>query len=378
MYISSKKESDTFMNNNNSIAVKIAVAFLATAILICGAFGIGASTTEASAGTIDGSIIVQSAQMEMEEYQSKGMSGGDKYRKWLTGRADGASWCATWVSYVLVTRVGLSESSFHKTGSCQEMYDDFRNGKSLGQIHDKKYVPSPGDIIFFDYKNEGETHHVGIVTEADNTSIRYISGNSGSRPGTCRKSSIATGSSKIYGFATLSYSQQSGVTLAGGAKNAENVYYTLLANGWTKQSASGVIGNLLWETGGANSKNPTNISGDINPADKSATRHAGKFAYGIVQWDEGESPDRTSKMFQYCASRGRDWTDLESQVSYMLNEMATFSKVKKNGGIQKWKSMTSPEESAKFDADNYEICAQKLRPKRQITARAWYEAYKDK
>ena len=201
------------MNSNNSIAVKIAVAFLATAILICGAFGIGASTTEASAGTIDGSIIVQSAQMEMEEYQSKGMSGGDKYRKWLTGRADGASWCATWVSYVLVTRVGLSESSFHKTGSCQEMYDDFRNGKSLGQIHDKKYVPSPGDIIFFDYKNEGETHHVGIVTEVDNTSIRYISGNSGSRPGTCRKSSIATGSSKIYGFATLSYSQQSGVGL---------------------------------------------------------------------------------------------------------------------------------------------------------------------
>ena len=32
------------MNKNNSIAVKIAVAFLATAILICGAFGIGAST----------------------------------------------------------------------------------------------------------------------------------------------------------------------------------------------------------------------------------------------------------------------------------------------------------------------------------------------
>ena len=52
--------------------------------------------------------------------------------------------------------------------------------------------------------------------------------------------------------------------------------------------------------------------------------------------------------------------------------------MKKNGGIQKWKSMTSPEESAKFDADNYEICAQKLRPKRQITARAWYEACKDK
>lgn len=77
------------------------------------------------------------------------------------------------------------------------------------------------------------------------------------------------------------------MTLAGGAKNAEKVYYTLLANGWTKQSASGVIGNLLWETGGANSKNPTNISGDINPADKSATRHAGKYAYGIVQWDEG-------------------------------------------------------------------------------------------
>ena len=53
MSISTEKESDTLMNNNNSIAVKIAVAFLATAILICGAFGIGASTTESSAGTVD-------------------------------------------------------------------------------------------------------------------------------------------------------------------------------------------------------------------------------------------------------------------------------------------------------------------------------------
>ena len=365
------------MNVKQNMLVKIAVVFLTAAIFICGAFGIGSSDTSAS-NSVNGDLIVQAARQEMEAYQSSGTSGGDKYRKWMTGKADGASWCATWVSYILVEKIGLSEGNFHKTGSCQEMFDDFRKGISKGQIHDKSYVPSAGDIIFFDFKNEGQTHHVGIVSSVSDTSIRYISGNSGNRPGTCRETGIAAGSAKIYGYATVDYAQQANITLAGGAKNAEKVYYTLIANGWTKEAASGVIGNLLWETGGANSKNPTNISGDINPADKSATRHAGKYAYGIVQWDEGESPDRTSRLFQYCSSRGRDWTDLESQVSYMLNEMESFGKVKRAGGISKWKAMNSPEESAKFDADNYEICKVSLRPKRQITARTWYEAYKNK
>lgn len=373
MHISSYEE-DKIMNKSNNMMTKIAAVLITAAILVCGAFGMQDTS---GSGTVNGDLIVSAAREEMEEYQKAKLSGGDKYRQWLVGKADDANWCATWVSYIMCVKLGISDDIFHKTGSCQEMFNDFGNGTSKGQTHDSSYMPVAGDIIFFDYKNEGVTHHVGIVIGSEGTKIKYISGNSGSRPGTCREGSISIGSSKIFGYASLDYSQVN-VTLADGSKNAEKVYYTLLANGWTKEAASGVIGNLLWETGGANSKNPTNIGGDINPADKSATRHAGKYAYGIVQWDEGESPDRTSKLFSYCRSRNKDWTDLESQVGYMLDEMSTIHSVKKAGGIEKWKSMKSPEESAKFDADHYEICKASLRPKRQITARTWYEAYKNK
>ena len=37
----------------------------------------------------------------IDEYNAvNGAVGGDKYRKWYTGSADGANWCATFVSWI--------------------------------------------------------------------------------------------------------------------------------------------------------------------------------------------------------------------------------------------------------------------------------------
>ena len=48
--------------------------------------------------------------------------------------------------------------------------------------HDKwksrNYTPSPGDIIFFDWEQNGGVDHVGIVEKAENGKVYTIEGNS--------------------------------------------------------------------------------------------------------------------------------------------------------------------------------------------------------
>ena len=39
------------------------------------------------------------------------------------------------------------------------------------------YVPSPGDIIFFDYDHNGSANHVGIVESCDGSTVYTIEGN---------------------------------------------------------------------------------------------------------------------------------------------------------------------------------------------------------
>lgn len=50
----------------------------------------------------------------IDEYNAvNGAVGGDKYRKWYTGSADGANWCATFVSWIAdrsVLKIGSGEA----------------------------------------------------------------------------------------------------------------------------------------------------------------------------------------------------------------------------------------------------------------------------
>lgn len=50
-----------------------------------------------------------------------------------------------------------------------------------GQFRDASYVPAAGDIIFFDWENDGTIDHVGIVESVTNGVVNTVEGNSGDK-----------------------------------------------------------------------------------------------------------------------------------------------------------------------------------------------------
>ena len=88
-------------------------------------------------------------------------------------------WCATFVSAVSIA-CGLTDIMPTEC-SCSKMIELY---KKLGCWQESdSYVPSPGDLIMYDWEdsgsgdNTGQPNHVGIVASVEGTSIIVIEGN---------------------------------------------------------------------------------------------------------------------------------------------------------------------------------------------------------
>lgn len=95
------------------------------------------------------------------------------------------AWCATFVSAVAI-QCGLT-GIIPTECSCNQMIDLLK--KKNAWVENDKYIPKPGDIIFYDWQdsgkgdNIGSSDHVGIVTDVTNGYIRVIEGNTMDRVG---------------------------------------------------------------------------------------------------------------------------------------------------------------------------------------------------
>ena len=102
-----------------------------------------------------------------------GNVGGKKYWSWY-GFNSRVSWCACFVSWC-AKESGDFDKTIPKFASTYE-------GEMWFKHHDKwksrNYTPSPGDIIFFDWEQNGGVDHVGIVEKAENGKVYTIEGNS--------------------------------------------------------------------------------------------------------------------------------------------------------------------------------------------------------
>lgn len=90
-------------------------------------------------------------------------------------------WCATFVSAVSIAcgATGIMPTEC----SCPKMIDLY---KKLGAwVENDAYKPAPGDVIFYDWQdngkgdNKGSTEHTGIVERVANGIITVIEGNKG-------------------------------------------------------------------------------------------------------------------------------------------------------------------------------------------------------
>lgn len=90
-------------------------------------------------------------------------------------------WCATFVS-ACAQVWGLTKIVFPECG-CAPMIELYR--KAGRWMEDDAYVPKPGDVIFYDWEdngygdNMGASDHVGLVASVDGNVINIIEGNCG-------------------------------------------------------------------------------------------------------------------------------------------------------------------------------------------------------
>jgi len=130
-----------------------------------------------------------------------GNEGGQPYWSWygFEGRVE---WCACFVSWC-ADQCGYLESGIvPKFSLCSDGVNWFN---SNGQWQGKDYEPKAGDIIFFDWSNDGQdggADHVGIVEKCEDGVVYTVEGNSGDA---CRQNSYPVGYYEILGYGTPNY-----------------------------------------------------------------------------------------------------------------------------------------------------------------------------
>lgn len=256
----------------------------------------GGAGAEEGGGSPGGEGIVQVALLE------QGAINGDKYRTWYAGNADGAPWCATFVSWC-ADQLGYIESGiFPKFQGCSAGVDWFKDKGRF--VYTKNhggsgtYAPKTGDIVFFDWDGDVSVlDHVGIVQYVENGYVVTIEGNSGD--------AVAQGkylleNPSIVGYAFPDYPARGG-DFSGG-DNAEIAWNYLISMGYSEEAAAGVLGNLQKESG-------------IRPAQEQLGGGPGR---GICQWEIGS--DRFAALEAKALLEGKPWTDLEVQLDFMRFE----------------------------------------------------------
>lgn len=155
-------------------------------------------------------------------------------------------------------------------------------------------------------------------------------------------------------------------------KRAWRIYDILCNNGFTKQSACGILGNIQQETGGTFDPDTVQIGGP---------------AYGIVQWDGSAYPlvgpatwDGKVYVQNLFTAAGikEPITSLDAQVRLLI---WTFTNGQWMGVVQPTtfeglKACTDPRQAAYAFERNYERPAA-THPERQDYAVNWYNKFKD-
>ncbi|MDL2300133.1 CHAP domain-containing protein [Clostridiaceae bacterium OttesenSCG-928-D20] len=139
----------------------------------------------------DGSIIsVAESQI--------GNIGGEPYWSWY-GWSSRVAWCACFVSWCAEQCGYIDAGIIPMFAYCPFGVKWFKDND---QWQDRSYTPRTGDIIFFDWENDGVTDHVGIVESVENGYVNTIEGNTSD---SVARRSYTLGNVKIYGYGVPVY-----------------------------------------------------------------------------------------------------------------------------------------------------------------------------
>lgn len=125
-------------------------------------------------------------------------NGGDTYWSWY-GFSSREEWCACFVSWCADQCGYIEAGVIPKFSLCSAGMEWF---ESRGQFMDGSYVPATGDLVFFDWENDGSVDHVGIVESVVDGNIYTVEGNSGDK---VARRSYPIGYGQIVGYGIPAY-----------------------------------------------------------------------------------------------------------------------------------------------------------------------------
>ena len=145
------------------------------------------------AGSGGSSAIVEVALSQI------GNVGGQPYWSWY-GFSSRVEWCATFVSWCAEQCGYIEAGIIPKFAACHN--EGIAWFQACGLWQDRGYVPDIGDIIFFDWENDGHSDHVGIVERVEGNNVYTVEGNSSNM---CREKVYDINSSDIFGYGIPAY-----------------------------------------------------------------------------------------------------------------------------------------------------------------------------
>ena len=125
-------------------------------------------------------------------------NGGDTYWSWY-GFTKREEWCACFVSWCADQCGYIEAGVIPKFSLCSAGMEWF---ESRGQFMDGSYVPTSGDLVFFDWGNDGSVDHVGIVESVVDGTVYTVEGNSGDK---VARRSYSIGYGQIVGYGVPAY-----------------------------------------------------------------------------------------------------------------------------------------------------------------------------
>ena len=125
-------------------------------------------------------------------------NGGDTYWSWY-GFSSREEWCACFVSWCADQCGYIEAGVIPKFSLCSAGMEWF---ESRGQFMDGSYVPASGDLVFFDWGNDGSVDHVGIVESVVDGTVYTAEGNSGDK---VARRSYPIGYGQIVGYGVPTY-----------------------------------------------------------------------------------------------------------------------------------------------------------------------------
>lgn len=128
-----------------------------------------------------------------------GNVGGEPYWSWY-GFNSRVAWCACFVTWC-ANECGYTNAGIIPVfASCQSQGIPWFKERNLWQ--DSSYVPAPGDLIFFDWAQDGVSDHVGIVEYVEGEYVHTVEGNTSN---SCARRSYRLDSRSIVGYGTPMY-----------------------------------------------------------------------------------------------------------------------------------------------------------------------------